>query len=138
MRRLRKSKLPADTSLLTPTSPAELVQNLGLPPHSRDYRAAAATSTAIALSIGSPFYDTRDTSGGGTTVQKRDADWQTAYGAARMAVEMAKDSSDMFLPLKAVAGAVSALVKNYDVSVSSLQTERLLILCLLVAPANSG
>ena len=41
-----------------------------------------------------------------------------AYGAARMAVEMAKESSDMFLPLKAVVGAMSVLIKNYDVSAS--------------------
>jgi len=33
-----------------------------------------------------------------------------------MAVEITKESSDMFLPLKAVAGALSALMKNYDVS----------------------
>jgi hypothetical protein len=34
-----------------------------------------------------------------------------------MAVEIAKESSDMFLPLKAVVAAMSALVRNYDVSV---------------------
>ena len=39
-----------------------------------------------------------------------------AYGAARVAIETAKESSDMFPPLKAVAGAVSVLIKNYDVS----------------------
>ena len=33
-----------------------------------------------------------------------------------MAVEVAKESSDMFLPLKAVVGALSVLIKNYDVS----------------------
>ena len=43
-----------------------------------------------------------------------------AYGAARMAIEMAKESSDMFPPLKAVAGAVSVLIKNYDVNTSAL------------------
>ena len=33
-----------------------------------------------------------------------------------MAVEIAKESSDLFLPLKAVVGALSVLIKNYDVS----------------------
>jgi len=33
-----------------------------------------------------------------------------------MAVEIAKESSDMFLPLKAVVGALAVLIKNYDVS----------------------
>jgi len=32
-----------------------------------------------------------------------------------MAVETAKESSDMFLPLKAVVGALVVLIKNYDV-----------------------
>lgn len=32
-----------------------------------------------------------------------------------MAIEIAKESSDMFPSLKAVAGALSVLVKNYDV-----------------------
>jgi hypothetical protein len=32
-----------------------------------------------------------------------------------MAVEIAKDSSDMFPPLKAVMVALSVLIKNYDV-----------------------
>ena len=34
-----------------------------------------------------------------------------------MAVEIANESSDMFLPLKAVVGALSVLIKNYDVSI---------------------
>ena len=80
----------------------------------------AASSTAIALSIASPFYDTPEASRDGATVGGRDTDWRTAYGAARMAVEIAKESSDMFLPLKAVVGAVSVLIKNYDVGVLSL------------------
>jgi len=33
-----------------------------------------------------------------------------------MAVEIAKESSDMFLPLKAVVGALTILLKNYDVN----------------------
>ena len=32
-----------------------------------------------------------------------------------MAIEIAKDSSDMFPPLKAVMVALSVLVNNYDV-----------------------
>ena len=44
--------------------------------------------------------------------------WKTAYSAVRMAVEVTKESSDLFLPLKAVVGAVSILMKNYDVSAS--------------------
>ena len=35
-----------------------------------------------------------------------------------MAVEIANESADMFLPLKAVVGALSVLLQNYDVSTS--------------------
>jgi len=85
--------------------------------------ALVATSTAIALSIGSAFPDTRDASSSGATVQGRDTGWQTAYDAIRMAVETIKESSDMFLPLKAVVGAISVLMKNHDVSISCFRTE---------------
>jgi hypothetical protein len=95
----------------------------------RDFRALAASSTAIAFSIGSPIYDTGDASNDGATVRGKDTGWQTAYAAARMAVEVTKESSDMFLPLKAVASAMSVLIKNYDVSVTRSRTKRLLILC---------
>jgi hypothetical protein len=115
MPRLGKSKLPADIPDSTPTSPAERVQDFM---SHRDYRALAASSTAIALSIGSPIYNACDTSGDGATVRGRDTGWQTAYSAAKMAVEITKESSDMFLPLKAVVGAMSVLIKSYDVGVS--------------------
>ena len=41
---------------------------------------------------------------------------------------MAKESSDMFPPLKAVAGALSVLIKNYDVSALCSSTGHFLIL----------
>jgi len=115
MPRLRKPKSPG---VSTPTSPGELAQRFASLPQG-DHRALVASSTAIALSIASPFYDTGDASGDGADVRGRDVSWQTTYGAIRMAVEITKESSDMFLPLKAVTGAVFALMKNYDVSVKS-------------------
>jgi hypothetical protein len=133
MPRLRKSKSPADISVSTPTFPAKLIQNLT---SQRNSSTLAATSTAIALSIGSAFYDTRDTFSDGATVRGRDTGWRAAYHTARMAVGTAKESSDMFLPLKAVAGAVSVLIKNYDVGVSCSRTEHLLTPFLFPAPAN--
>jgi hypothetical protein len=109
---LRKSKLPADVSISTSTSPAGLVQDLTF---QRNSKALAASSIAIALSVGSPFYVA---SSDDATVQGRNTGWRTTYAAARMAVETAKESSDMFLPLKAVVGVMSVLMNNYDVSVS--------------------
>ena len=137
MPRFRKSKRPIDISVSTPTPPSELVQHFRSLPRG-DSRALAGSSAAIALSIGFAFPDICDRSGDGAAIQGRDTGWLTAYGAARMAVEAIKESSDMFLPLKAVAGAMSVLMKNYDVSMSCLQTEQLLILHTLPVPANTG
>jgi len=134
MSRLPKSKSPA---VSTPTSPSELAQKLKSFPQG-DSRALAASSTAIALSIASPFYDIRDPSNDDAIVRGRSTGWQTAYSAARIAVEIAKESSDMFLPLKAVVGAMSALMKNCEVRASRLRAECLLTLCPPLALANGG
>ena len=48
----------------------------------------------------------------------KESAWRTAYGAARMAVEIAAKSSNMFPLLKAVTGALSVFTRNYDVSSS--------------------
>ena len=99
----------------TPPSPAE-VQKLT---SKRKSKSLVASSTAIALSIGSPSLDTGDASSDGATVRARDMYWQTAYAAVRMAVEVAKESADLCPPpVQAVVGALSALIANYDVSVS--------------------
>ena len=104
MYRPHKSKLP---TVSTPTSPTELVRKFKPLPHG-DIRALAASSATIALTIASEFYR------GG------DKDWQSVFGAAKMTVETAKEFSNMFLPLKAVAGAIFVLIKDYDVGVSCL------------------
>ena len=132
MPRLRKSKSPT-----TPTLPGEPARKPKPPPQGVS-RAHTATSTGIAPSIASPFYDSYGVSSGSNAVQKRGENWKTVYSMARMTVELTKESSDMFLPLKAVAGAVSVLIRNYDVSVSFQQTKHLLILFLLLIPANIG
>jgi len=77
--------------------------------------ALAPSSSSIALSIDSPLCDPSDT-GADEAGSSKESGWRTAYGAARMALEIAKESSDMFLPLKAVVGALTVLIKNYDVS----------------------
>ena len=48
----------------------------------------------------------------------KESAWRTAYGAASMAVEITKGSSDMFPLLKAVTDALSVFTRNYDVSSS--------------------
>ena len=133
MPRLRKSKQPADESVSPPTLSTALVQGLT---SRRDPGALAASSTAIALTIGSAFSNTSDTPGDDIAVQERDAGWKTVYAAFKIAVDTIKESSDLCLPLKAVVGAVSVLTKNCDVSAFCLYTENLLIPSLFPAPAN--
>ena len=98
-------------------------------------RTLAASSLAIASSIGSPSSNSNylpyldehraiHTSRHDDSVIRQglnphraaDSAWQTAYSTAKMVVDITKESSDMFLPLKAVVGAISVLIKNYDVS----------------------
>jgi len=40
-----------------------------------------------------------------------------------MAIDVTKESSDLFLPLKAVVGALSVLIRNYDVGPIPVTTE---------------
>jgi len=107
MPRLRKSKSATNPPISTPVIPAELVSGLM---SQRNLGALVAASSAIALPFGPTIYPSSD----GTTVQQMDKIQKTAYSAVKMAVEFVKESSDLCLPLKAVAGAMSALMKNYD------------------------
>lgn len=96
-------------------------------PPTKDQRALVASSSAVALSITSPSCDPTGImlNGPGSF---EESDWRTSYGAAKMAVEIANASSDMFLPLKAVVGALSVLAKNYDVSNSRVSSQPSLIM----------
>ena len=85
------------------------------PRRAKDPRVLAASSGVVALSIGSPPYNPLYNAPNEPD-SSREPGWKTAYAGARMAVEIAKESSDMFLPLKAVAGALAVLIKNYDVN----------------------
>jgi hypothetical protein len=120
MHHFRKPKAPADFPAPTSTPPSELVKK-------RDSRALATLSAGIALSIGSAADDICGTSSDSTTVQGMDAIRQTTYAIARMVIETTKESSDSCPPLKAVVGAMSVLMRNYDVSMFHSQTGHILI-----------
>jgi len=128
MQNPRKSKAPADIPAPTPTSPAVFVKE-------GDPGALAALSAGIALSIGSPSNDLRGMSSDGTTGM--DVGLKTTYSAVRMVVEITKESSDLCPPLKTVMGAVFALMKHFDVSVSCSRTEHMFTFFPFHALANS-
>ena len=117
MHYLRKSKPSGDTRTPSATPSAKVVRKLT---SKKDPKTLGATSSAIALSINSALGDIPGTSSDDVTLQGTDKTLQTIYAAVRMAVDITKESSDLFLPLKAVVGAVSVLMKNCDVSMSRL------------------
>ena len=44
------------------------------------------------------------------------SNWKsTAYASTKLAIDIVKESSDVFTPLKSVAGGLSAVLKHYDV-----------------------
>ena len=86
-----------------------------LKPRAKDQRTLLASPNAVASSTTSPGDPAIAPDHSGSS---KESGWRTAYEAAKMAIEIAKESSDMFPPLKAVAGVLSVLVKNYDVGPS--------------------
>ena len=110
------SSTPPRSRSLTPTPPAEYIkrQLATFYPREKDRRALAASSSAIALSFVSASCDPNDATPDEPSSSK-ESSWKTVYGAARIVVEAAKESSDMCPPLKAVVGVLSVLIKNYEV-----------------------
>ena len=51
-----------------------------------------------------------------TAAYEKKTDWKsTLYSSAGLVVDVLKESSDAFTPLKSVAGCLSAILKHYDV-----------------------
>ena len=117
MHHFRNKSSPAATPPPTPASSIveHIKQELAtFHPRAKDKRALAALSSAIAPPISSPFCDPTDVALNEPGSSKESV-WKAAYGAVRMAVDVAKDSSDILPPLKAVMVALSVLIENYDV-----------------------
>ena len=111
------STRPMGSSPPAPTPPyvEHIKQGLTtIQPQFKSLGALAASTSAIALSVASPSCDPTDTALDERGLPKESC-WGTAYETAKIAVDIANASSDMCLPLKAVVGALSVLIKNYDV-----------------------
>ena len=51
-----------------------------------------------------------------TVAYENKSNWKsTVYATAGLAIDVVKESSDVFTPLKSVAGGLSAILKHYDV-----------------------
>ena len=54
-----------------------------------------------------------------TAAYENKPDWKsTVYASAGLVIDVVKESSDAFIPLKCVAGGLSAILKHYDVRYS--------------------
>jgi hypothetical protein len=95
-------------------------------PKVKGIRVLAARANAIALAIASPSLGPTepalDEPG-----SSQESCWKTVYEGAKMAIDITNASSDMCLPLKAVVGALSVLIKNYDVRLSRVSRPIVLI-----------
>ena len=89
----------------------------------KEFKALAVSSASIALSIGSAFANTHLAPRDRAASLGGESGWRTAYAAARMSVEIAKESFDIIPSLKAVSSVASVLIQNFDVSVSCPWTE---------------
>ena len=55
-----------------------------------------------------------------TVAYENKSNWKsTVYATAGLAIDVVKESSDVFTPLKSVAGGLSAILKHYDVRCAS-------------------
>lgn len=71
----------------------------------------------------------------GTSEDKSESSFGSiAHAPAKVVVDVVKESSDVFPPLKALAGGLIAVLKHYDVGPVSLSPSRMLI----IAPASGG
>ena len=116
MRRFREKVFPKSPPR-TPPPPTVGPVNQALTtidPQAKGLGMLIASAGTIASSIASPPSDPTDTASDepGSSKESR---WRMAYNAAKIAIDVANASSDMFLPLKAVVGALSVFIMNYDV-----------------------
>ena len=67
---------------------------------------------------------TQDDTVGPGGVPGSEPDWKsTAYATTKLAIDLVKESSDVFPPLKSVAGGLSAILDHCDVRFVSLQPD---------------
>ena len=61
-----------------------------------------------------------------SAIDKDRSDWKsTAYSTTKLAIQMVKESSDAFPPLKSVAGGLSAILNHCDVRSVALRPRNL-------------
>jgi hypothetical protein len=118
--------LGSNTPVLAPASPVEFIKKVaGTRTKAKKPRTFATSSIATAVPIGFPPHnplDARSNELGTSRVLDwgtAEYTWRTSYEAAKAAVEIVNESSDMFLPLKAAVEALAVFIKDYEVVYSN-------------------
>ena len=82
---------------------------------------------SLALLATTPQFPISSSDGSSSQVESIPGWKHTAYAGTKIALEVVRESSDMFLPLKGVVGGLTALLKHYDVSGYPIRTTRILL-----------
>ena len=120
MRRFRKrpSSPTSPTDGQPPSSalPTRLKKKRAIiQPRAEDQDELAGTSSGMPSSVTSSSQNQLVNTPLDESGPSKESGWKAVYGALKITVDIAKESSDLLLPLKAVVGALSVLIKNYDV-----------------------
>ena len=82
-------------------------------PHTGNFVATDRSRSTPSEDINLKSSDRTIDEGGGT---QNDSNWTSAaYSSAKVVIDVVKESSDVFPPLKSVASGLAALLKHYDV-----------------------
>jgi len=66
----------------------------------------------------------------GAATQKKSSWMSAAYSSAKVVIDVVKESSDVFPPLKSVASGLAAVLKHYDVRSVSMTSPIILTIAL--------
>ena len=96
------------------------VIRLNIPPHNTDNIVSDPTQSVTGGDERLKFRD-RIGRGVATNENTSKSNWKsTSYASAKMVVDVVKESSDVFPPLKSAVGGLAAVLKHYDVCHVSL------------------
>ena len=115
-----------------------------VPPQSRDQlpQHLSPPSSPVASSSHTPPTSPDSTQKGSTAVNSPPPPattpgfLSTAYSGTKTILEVVRESSDVFVPLKSVAGGLAAIFKQYDVSSCTVDPRTPLILDVIISNSS--
>ena len=113
---------PVNSSPPTPTSLVGCIKKevVRKHPKAKNPGTLATSSTSIAFSVCSPSCYPSNAVPNEPGSSKRVRLENGVWGGEDSRIEITKETSDIFLPLKAVAGALAVLIKNYELKCAQI------------------